>query len=64
MTQPYWMKHFGVTGPTGEDEQKLAKRLELLDQEQERIMLARSAIYKQIRAVRRPAKQPSSDLAS
>lgn len=53
MSEPYWMKHFGTTGPSGEGEQKLAQSLIALDVEQERITAARSTIYKQIRAGRR-----------
>lgn len=55
MSEPYWMKHFGTTGPVGEEEQRLKRQLEALDKEQERITAARSAVYKQIRAGRRQA---------
>lgn len=63
MTEPYWMKHFGATGPRTDDEQNIVRQLEALDREQERVTTARSALYKRLRAGRKVATPLPSDLA-
>ena len=56
--EPYWMKHFGTTGPVGEAEQALAHELRVLDVKTADLTGQRGLIYKKIRAGRRADQSP------